>query len=53
MKSVHNWLDEYGESHQNKTNKIIKTIKEDHSLLLDKTAPQKDPKDKKPKPILS
>ena len=38
---------------EDELNKRIKTIKEDHSLLLDKTAPQKDPKDKKPKPILS
>ena len=26
MKSIHQWLDEYGESHQNKTNKIIHWI---------------------------
>ena len=26
MKSIHQWFDEYGESHQNKTNKIIHWI---------------------------
>ena len=26
MKTIHNWFDEYGESHQNKTNKIIHWI---------------------------
>ncbi len=26
MKSIHNWLEEYGKSHQNKTNKIIHWI---------------------------
>jgi len=26
MKTIHNWFDEYGESHQNKTNKLIHWI---------------------------
>jgi len=34
-------------------NERISTIKEDNSLLLDKKEEEKDPKDKKPKPILS
>ena len=34
-------------------NKRIATIREDHALLMEKTEAKKDPKDKKPKPILS
>jgi hypothetical protein len=34
-------------------NKRIATIREDHALLMEKTEAKKEPKDKKPKPILS
>ena len=34
-------------------NKRISTIREDHALLMEKTEAKKEPKDKKPKPILS
>ena len=34
-------------------NKRISTIRDDHALLMEKTETKKEPKDKKPKPILS
>ena len=34
-------------------NKRIATIREDHALLMEKTEAKKEPKNKKPKPILS
>ena len=38
---------------QEELNKRISTIRDDHALLMEKTEVKKEPKDKKPKPILS